>query len=117
MVLVIRLALRDLLFKKTHLICNVAVLAGVLVPLLVLFGVKNGVYDALIGELERNPRTLQIDTSGNANFTTSDAEEVRGWAESGFVTLKTRSQFDFINVRKDGGRQKRDAVLIPQWHG
>ncbi|WP_227268442.1 ABC transporter permease family protein [Roseobacter weihaiensis] len=115
--LILRLALRDLFFQKVHLICNIAVLAGVLVPLLVLFGVKNGVYNALIGQLLSNPRSLQIDTSGNTTFTTADAELVRGWPEAGFVTLKTRSQFDFVNVRLDGGRQKRDAILIPSGAG
>lgn len=115
--LIVRLALRDLFFQKVHLICNIAVLAGVLVPLLVLFGVKNGVYNALIGQLLSNPRSLQIDTSGNTTFTIADAELVRGWPEAGFVTLKTRSQFDFVNVRLDGGRQKRDAILIPSGAG
>ncbi len=115
--LVLRLALRDLFFHKVTLICNIAVLAGVLVPLMVLFGVKNGVYNALVGDLLSNPRNLQIDTSGNAEFTTADADIVRGWPESGFVTLKTRSQFDFVNVRLEGGRQKRDAILVPSGAG
>jgi putative ABC transport system permease protein len=115
--LILRLALKDLFFQKTHLICNIAVLAGVLVPLLVLFGVKNGVYNALIGDLLSNPRSVQIDTTGNSEFTQADAETVRGWKEAGFVTLKTRSQFDFVNVRLDGGRQKRDAILIPSGEG
>ncbi|MEM1351865.1 MAG: ABC transporter permease [Pseudomonadota bacterium] len=117
MTLVARLALRDLLFHRVQLLCMVAVLSGVLVPLLVLFGVKNGVYDALIGDLLANPRNLQIDTSGNALFTTDDADLVRGWPESGFVTLKTRSQFDFVNVRLEGGREKRDAILIASGAG
>lgn len=115
--LILTLSLKDLFFQKIHLICNIAVLAGVLVPLLVLFGVKNGVYNALIGELLSNPRSVQIDTSGNAEFTQEDADVVRSWPEAGFVTLKTRSQFDFVNVRLDGGRQKRDAILIPSGTG
>ncbi len=115
--LILRLALKDLFFQKVHLICNIAVLAGVLVPLLVLFGVKNGVYNALIGELLSNPRSVQIDTVGNSDFSKADAETVRGWEESVFVTLKTRSLFDYVNVRLDGGRQKRDAVLVPSGAG
>lgn len=115
--LILRLALRDLFFQKVNLVCNIAVLAGVLVPLLVLFGVKNGVYNALIGDLLGNPRNVQIDTSGNTTFRTEDAQTVRSWPEAGFVTLKTRSQFDFVNVRLEGGRQKRDAVLIPSGDG
>ena len=117
MMLTIRLALRDLFFARTYLICNVAVLAGVLVPLMVLFGVKNGVYNALLGDLLSTPRNLQIDTAGNASFTLADAETVRGFDGAGFVTLKTRSQFDFVNVRPAGGREKRDAILIPSGTG
>lgn len=117
MILTMRLALRDLFFAKTYLICNVAVLAGVLVPLMVLFGVKNGVYDALVGQLMSNPRSLQIDTAGNASFSVTDAETVRQFEGAGFVTLKTRSQFDFVNVRLSGGRQKRDAILVPSGAG
>lgn len=117
MMLVARLALRDLWFQKIQLICNVAVLVGVVVPLLVLFGVKNGVTNALIGDLLNNPRTLQIDTSGNADFSVADAAEVRGWPGAGFVTLKTRSLFDFVSIRKTGTQQRRDAVLIPSGAG
>lgn len=115
--LIVSLALRDLFHQRVHLICNVAILAGVLVPLLVLFGVKNGVYDAMIGRLLSNPATLQIDTSGNEIFAVSDAEVVRGWPETGFVTLKTRSLFDYVNVRLEGGREKRDALLMPSGTG
>lgn len=115
--LILRLSLRDLVFHKAQLVCLVAVLAGVLVPLMVLFGVKNGVYNALIGDLLSNPRNLQIDTSGNAEFSLADADRLRAWPEVGFVTLKTRSQFDFVNVRPEGGRGRRDAILIPSGVG
>lgn len=117
MKLLASLALKDLLRERMQLLCNVAVLAGVLVPLLVLLGVKNGVYDALIGRLMSDPAALQIDTSGNQSFRAEDAEEVRGWPEAGFVTLKTRSLFDFVNVREVGGRGKRDAILVPSGTG
>lgn len=115
--LVAGLAIRDLLRQKVHLVCNVAVLAGVLVPLLVLFGVKNGVYDALVGQLLNDPATLRIDTIGNSSFSEADAAEVRGWPEVQFVTLKTRSIFDFVNVRRAGEPGRRDATLVPSGAG
>lgn len=115
--LVFDLALRDLIRERTHLICNIAVLAGVLVPLLVVFGVKNGVFDALIGRLLNNPATLRIETTGNSAFTAADIQEVAGWAETGFVVAKTRSVFDFVNVRLDGAVEKRDAILVPSGTG
>ncbi|MFZ1726973.1 MAG: ABC transporter permease, partial [Albidovulum sp.] len=117
MKLLFELSLRDLFRDWVHLLCNVAVMVGVIVPLLVLFGVRNGVYDALLGQLLNNPATLQIDTRGNNSFTAADAEELRGWPEAGFVTLKTRSLFDYVNVRETGGRGKREAIIAPSGTG
>ena len=115
--LIFDLALRDLFRQRTHLICNVAILAGVLVPLMVIFGAKNGIYDALIGRLLNDPATLRIETTGNSGFQASDVAEVAGWDQTAFATAKTRSIFDFVNVRKDGAVAKRDAVLIPSGAG
>lgn len=115
--LTVMLALRDLLRDRVFVICNVAVIAGVLVPLLVVFGVKNGVYDALIGRLLSNPATLLITTTGNSAFTAEDAAEVAAWPETGFVTLKTRSIFDFVSVRAEGGRGRQNALLVPSGTG
>lgn len=115
--LILGLALRDLWRDWARLVCNIAVMAGVLVPLLVLFGVRNGVYEALLGQLLRNPAALQIDTRGNSAFTPADAEEVRGWPETAFVTLKTRSLFDYVNVRPAGQPAVREAVAVPTGAG
>lgn len=117
MKLLLSLALKDLKRDWVYLFCNTAMLVGVIVPLLVLFGVRNGVYDALIGRLLSDPTTLQIDTRGNHAFTSTDAAEIRGWPEAGFVTLKTRSLFDYVNVRSVGQRVLRDAVLSPSGAG
>lgn len=117
MTLILTLALRDLWRQRIHLICNTAILAGVLVPLMVVFGVKNGVYDALIGRLLNDPATLRIETTGNSSFTEAEIAEVRSWPEVDFATGKTRSIFDFVNVRRAGSIEKRDAVLVPSGTG
>lgn len=117
MMLLFDLAMRDLWRQRIHLICNVAILAGVLVPLMVIFGVKTGVYNALIGDLLNDPNTLRIETTGNSAFTQADVEEVRAWPETGFATAKTRSIFDFVNVRLAGVNKKRDAILVPSGSG
>jgi len=117
MSLVVWLALRDMARDWVHVVCNVAVIAGVIVPLLVLYGVKNGVTGALVDRLRANPATLQVDTSGNGAFSRADLAEVQGWPETGFATLKTRSTFDFVNVRPEAGRGLEDAVLTPTGAG
>ncbi|HCX33551.1 MAG TPA: ABC transporter permease, partial [Rhodocyclaceae bacterium] len=72
----LRLAARDMLRDRFFLFCNVAILIGVLVPMMVLYGVKNGVTNALLGDLLSNPSVLQIDTVGNKTFTHAQVEEV-----------------------------------------
>ncbi|TDX33617.1 ABC transporter permease [Rhodovulum visakhapatnamense] len=117
MTLLVTLALRALFRDWIFVFCNVAVLAGVIVPLLVLYGVRNGVYDALIGDLMANPATLQIDTAGNQSFTPADLAEVQGWEDVRFATLKTRSLFDYVNVRATGGRGRQEALIAPSGTG
>lgn len=117
--LIVTLALRDLMRDRFFLLCNVAVLAGVLVPLLVLFGVKNGVYQALIGQMMANPATLQIDTQGNADLSEAQIAPLRSWPEVAFLTPRTRSQFDYVNVFRPGGGAGalREALLLPTGAG
>lgn len=115
--LIASLALRDLLRDRLFLICNVAVMVGVLVPLLLLIGVKNGVYGALIGEMLADPVNLQIDTAGNASFTADDLAALDGWPDIAFVTPKVRGQFDYMTVRAPDGRRMRPALVVPSGPG
>jgi putative ABC transport system permease protein len=115
--LILHLALRDLARGRVHLICNVAVIASVLVPLLVLYGLRNGVTETLVGRLLANPATLQIDTAGNGAFTPADLAVVQGWPETAFATLKTRSLFDLVTLRAEAGGPLREGVLSPSGAG
>ncbi len=115
--LIASLAIRDLLRDRFFLFCNTAVMVGILVPLLVFFGVKNGVYSALIGEMLSDPANRQIDTQGNATLSDADIQPIFDWPEVAFVTPKVRSQFDFMNVRLKDGRRMRTALVIPSGQG
>jgi len=115
--LIVWLAWRDLLAERFFLLANTAIMVGILVPLLVLFGVKNGVYSALIGEMLADPANRQIDTAGNASFTEDDLAPMRDWPEIAFMTPKVRGQFDFVNTRAKGGRRIRPALMIPSGQG
>lgn len=115
--LIATLAWRDLMRDRFFLFCNVAIMVGILVPLLVLFGVKNGVYSALIGEMLADPVNRQIDTRGNASFADTDLAPMRDWTEIAFLTPKVRGQFDYMNVRAKGGRRMRPVLIIPTGAG
>lgn len=112
------LALRDLWRERVFFLCNLVVMVGVLVRLLVLIGVKNGVYQALVGQFPANPATLQIDTRGNAALTEADIAPLRAWPEVAFVVPRTRSQFDDVTLQaQPGGPILRAALLLPTGAG
>lgn len=115
--LIATLAWRDLMRDRFFLYCNIAVMVGILVPLLVLFGVKNGVYSALVGDMLADPASRQIDTAGNVTLSDSDLAPLRDWPEIVFLTPKVRGQFDLMNVRVPGGRRIRQALIIPSGRG
>ena len=115
--LIASLAMRDLLRDRLYLACNVAVMVGILVPLLVLFGVKNGVYAALVGEMLADPANLQIDTAGNSVLTEAEIAPLRDWPEVAFLTPKVRGQFDYVNVRAVEGRRLKSALILPTGPG
>ncbi len=114
---ILSLALRDLWRDRFFTLCNIAIMVGILVPLLVLFGVKNGVYSALVGDMLADPANLQIDTAGNATLSEADIAPIRDWPEVAFVTPRVRGQFDFMNVRAVDGRRMRPALVIPSGAG
>ncbi len=115
--LIISLAIRDLFRDRFFLLCNTAILVGVLVPLLLLFGVKNGVYAALLNEMLADPASRQIDTAGNTTFSEADVAPIRDWPGVAFVTPKIRSQFDFVNVRSVEGKRLVAALIVPSGPG
>ena len=108
-----RVAVASLRHDRIHFFCNVAMLVGTLVPLLVLFGVKSGIYRALHEDLVSDPNLLLISTLGDNAFDDGDANRISTWPQTAFVALKTRAISDDAFVRRvDGGRITR-ATLVP----
>lgn len=110
---VVRLALADLWFEKVHLICAIAMIAGVVVPLAILLGVKTGVYTALVDDLRADREILRVSVPGDYGFTLGDAAEVRGWEETAFVAPSTRAITRRINVKRPDGDRIRRVALVP----
>ncbi|MEM9967996.1 MAG: FtsX-like permease family protein [Pseudomonadota bacterium] len=111
------LAWRDLMKDRFFLVCNIAVQVGILVPLMVMFGVKNGVTNALFSELLANPNVLQVDTIGNTSFSPEDFAALNEWPEVAFWAPRVRSAFDDVNVKRIGGRSLISVKLTPTGPG
>lgn len=111
------LAWRGLLHEKIYLWCNIAVICGVLVPLLVLQGVKSGVYAALIADIASDPTALSVTTLGDQGFLPEDIVEVAQWPETEFVSPRTRNIGNIVLVQNPAGSVLRDATTLPSAAG
>lgn len=113
MIRMLALAWRGLIHEPMHLLCNVMIVCGALTPLLVLQGVKSGVYSSLIADLESNPNLLLVSTLGDRSFAKDDVEVVRNWPETNFAVLRTRGIADTVTVQALSDGPVRQASAVP----
>jgi len=116
--LVVYLSLRDLLHEKRLTICSIAALAAVLAPLILLFGLKNGLIEGLRADLVENPRTRTIVNSANRAFDDAFFERLTARPDVVFVaprlrTLNSEARFD----RPDRPGQARRGELLASGSG
>jgi putative ABC transport system permease protein len=99
--------------------CAVLALSAVLIPLLVLFGLKYGIITNLLDPLIENPRYREIVPIGSGNYEPGWFEEMRTRNDVAFVVPRTRSLAASIRLRaveSDIGRII-DIELIPSAEG
>lgn len=85
------LSLRDLLHERTLALCSLIGLAAVLAPLIVLFGLKQGVIEGLRAELIDNPRSRMVVNAANRNFDAAFLARIGARPDITFVIPRTRS--------------------------
>jgi putative ABC transport system permease protein len=109
----IRFALRSVLFDRIHLLCNAAIIVGTLTPILVLGGVKAGVYHSLVDDLVSNPDVLRLTTLGDGGIEPDFVDEVRNWPEVAFAALKSRSIAERVDLFYPDAGRVRSVVMTP----
>jgi putative ABC transport system permease protein len=107
-----RLALKDMAREPAHVFCIVALIAGILAPLMLMFAIKTGVMDTLIAALRENPNMRRIDIIGNHDFSDAQLAELRSWPELAFAAPEERSIARQLNVRKVGARGYQKMTLV-----
>lgn len=99
--------------------CAVLALSAVLIPLLVLFGLKYGIITNLLDPLIENPRYREVAPIGSGNYEPAWFDEMRARNDVAFVVPRTRSLAASIRIRavdSDVGRII-DTELIPSAEG
>lgn len=116
--LVAYLSLRDLLHERRLTVCSIAALAAVLAPLILLFGLKNGLIEGLRAGLIENPRTRTVVNSANRGFDDAFFERLTARPDVVFVaprlrTLNSEARFE----RPDRPGQVRRGELLASGSG
>jgi putative ABC transport system permease protein len=99
--------------------CAVLALSAVLIPLLVLFGLKYGIITNLLDPLIQNPRYRELAPIGSGNYGPDWFDAMAARPDVAFVVPRTRSLAASIKVRavdSDIGRIL-DIELIPSAPG
>ncbi len=95
--------------------CAVLALSAVLIPLLVLFGLKYGIITNLLDPLIQNPRYREVAPIGSGNYEPEWFDEIRARDDVAFVVPRTRSLAASIRLRAVDSEVGRiiDVELIP----
>lgn len=116
--LVLRLAGQDLRFEWRLAFCLLAGLASVLAPLLVLFGLKNGVIERVRTELVENPMVRQITNLSTRTFDAEFFAQMRARPDVAFVIPRARSLNSEASFARDEPMAlSRLAEVVPTGPG
>lgn len=113
--LIAELAARDYRHDWIMSSCFVLALAAVLMPLLVLFGLKFGIINNLLDPIKQDPRYREIVPSGSGNYSAQWFTAMAQRPEVAFVTPKTRAIAATMKIRLLDGEVGKiiDVEMIP----
>ncbi len=117
--LVVDLALRDFLHERVMSACFVLALSAVLLPLLVLFGLKFGIIGNLLEPLKEDPRYRQILPAGSGSYGPDWFEAMAARADVAFIVPRTRAIAATMRLRapESGTGRIVSVELIPSAAG
>ncbi len=113
------LALRDFLYERVMSACFVLSLSAVLLPLLVLFGLKFGIIGNLLEPLKEDPRYLQILPAGSGSYGPEWFEAMDARSDVAFIVPRTRAIAATMRLRAQGTDTGRiiNVELVPSAAG
>ena len=117
--LVLHLAWRDFLHERVMSACFVLALSAVLLPLLVLFGLKFGIIGNLLAPLKEDPRYRQIVPAGSGSYDPGWFEAMAERPDVAFIVPRTRAIAATMRLRVPDSETGRiiSVELIPSAAG
>lgn len=107
------LAAKGLWFHRRLTLYQMIGLAAVLVPLLLIAGLKNGFIEGMLTQLRADPRNLEVIIIGNRALDNAWFQTVSAAPAAGFVIPNTRSLSATITLANATGGLIGDVQMIP----
>ncbi len=109
----IALALRDLIHDRRTTLVLVFTVAAIVAPVMLLFGLKNGVVATMIETLLKEPANLEVTVYGNTRLGRDWFERYAGRPDLGFILPRTRTINATIDLANAGDKMASAVELIP----
>lgn len=113
LLLLARLAFRDLWHDRIISFCIASSLVAVIAPLLLLFGLRFGIVSQLQDELANDPRNLEIRMLSSGSYDPQWIEQLRQRPDVGFAIGQTRSLNTLTDLQADSTHFIENAEVIP----
>src|SRR5689334_3355019 len=107
------LAAKGLWFHRRLTLYQMIGLAAVLVPLLLIAGLKNGFIEGMLAQLRADPRNLEVIIVGNRSLDGTWFKSIAASPAAGFVIPNTRSLSATITLANEQGGMSGDVQMIP----
>jgi putative ABC transport system permease protein len=108
------LALQDLAHDRRTTLVLLFTVAAIVAPVLLLFGLKNGVVATMIDDLLKEPSTLEVTVYGNTRLESDWFARYAARPDLGFILPTTRTISATIDLANtDGHRQVAAVEMIP----
>lgn len=111
--LLVRLAFKDLWHDRIISFCIASSLVAVIAPLLLLFGLRFGIVSQLQDELANDPRNLEIRMLSSGSYDSDWIEHLRQRPDTGFAIGQTRSLNTLADLQADSTHFIENAEVIP----
>ncbi len=109
---ILSLSLRDYSHEWRMSGCFVLALASVLAPMMILFGLKFGIVNSMLGELIENPANREIRSVGSGRFDEDWFRRMAAREEVAFVIPRTRALAATIQLKSEKAHRIQSTELI-----
>lgn len=104
--MLLKLALKDLMFDRLISACQVAAIASILAPLLLLFSLRYGIINELEDKLLQDPKVLSLTLDTSYRLDVNFFDQLMQQPEVGFVIPEVSALSALIDIRFPNGAQR-----------